>query len=44
MTALLEEHGDELELFCYSKNDEHFLFEFFMEHPEIVQPIKIKCE
>lgn len=34
LSALLGDHGDELELFCDVKSDEQFLFGFFNEHPE----------
>lgn len=32
--ALLSEHGDELELWCDSKEDEVNFRKFFKEHPE----------
>ena len=34
--ALLGEHGDELELFCDSREDERFFCRFFKEHPEVL--------
>lgn len=34
--ALLGEHGDELELFCDSKEDERFFCRFFKDHPEVL--------
>jgi len=34
--ALLGEHGDELELFCDSKEDEKNFFRFFSQHPEVL--------
>lgn len=33
--ALLGQHGDELELFCDSKQDEGLFIEFFVRHPEV---------
>ena len=33
--ALLGQHGDELELFCDSKQDEGLFIEFFVKHPEV---------
>lgn len=33
---LLDEHGDELELFCDSKEDEMRFLKLFNEHPEII--------
>ena len=33
--ALLGQHGDELELFCDSKQDEMLFLEFFINHPEV---------
>ena len=35
MGALLGNHGDELELFCDSKQDEGLFIEFFVHHPEV---------
>lgn len=35
--ALLGAHGDELELFCDSKDDERFFFRFFKDHPEVLE-------
>ena len=32
--ALLDEHGEDLELFCDSKDDEQLFFKFFKENPE----------
>lgn len=32
---LLSERGDEMELFCSNKRDEHHLFAFFRKHPEV---------
>ena len=34
--ALLSEHGDELELWCDSKDDENNFREFFAECPEVI--------
>ena len=34
--ALLGEHGDELELFCDSREDERFFCRFFKDHPEVL--------
>lgn len=31
---LFEDHGDELELWCESKNDEALFFKFFNKYPE----------
>ena len=36
MGALLGEHGDELELFCDSREDEGFFVRFFKDHPEVL--------
>ena len=33
--ALLGDHGDELELWCDSKDDEAKFLKFFAEHPEM---------
>ena len=35
IAALLGQHGDELELFCDSKQDEGLFIEFFVKHPEV---------
>ena len=35
IAALLGQHGDELELFCDSKQDEGLFIEFFVHHPEV---------
>ena len=34
--ALLSAHGDELELFCDSRNDEQLFFEFFERNPGVL--------
>lgn len=34
--ALLGEHGDELELWCDSKDDEGFLLEFLRDNPDVM--------
>ena len=34
--AMLEEDGDELELFCSLSEDEAHFFKFFREYPEVV--------
>ena len=34
--ALLGEHGDELELFCDSREDKRFFCRFFKDHPEVL--------
>ena len=34
--AMLEENGDELELFCALREDEVHFFKFFREHPEVL--------
>lgn len=36
VAAMAREHGDELELFCDSKDDEKYFMEFFEENPEIL--------
>ena len=36
MGALLGEHGDELELFCDSREDEGYFARFFKDHPEVL--------
>ena len=33
--VLLGQHGDELELFCDSKQDEGLFLEFFIKYPEV---------
>ncbi len=33
---LLGEHGDELELFCDTKEDEALFYKFFRENPEVL--------
>lgn len=35
MAALLEDKGEQLELFCSSPEDEAKFFKFFGEHPEV---------
>ena len=35
LAALLSEHGDELELFCSSREDESRMLNFLSKHPEI---------
>lgn len=35
IAALLQERGDELELFCQFKEDEHKFFKYFHEHPGV---------
>lgn len=40
MGALLDEHGDELELFCAFKDDERHFREFFRDYPEVIFPNK----
>ena len=35
MSALLSEHGDELELFCQLPEDEQLFYKFFYEHPGV---------
>ena len=34
IAALIENHGDELELFCSTPADEGFFFKFFDNHPD----------
>lgn len=36
VTALLGEHGEELELWCTDKDDERRFIRMFKEHPEMV--------
>lgn len=33
--ALLDKHGEELELFCDIKADEQYFMKFFRDHPEV---------
>lgn len=33
--ALLSENGDDLQLFCSSREDEIHFYEFFMNHPNV---------
>ena len=33
---LLDEHGDELELFCQFKEDENRFLKYFHEHPDVI--------
>ena len=33
---LLDEHGDELELFCQFKDDEGHFLKFFRDYPEVL--------
>lgn len=33
--ALLDDEGDELELFCDRTEDEGYFYQFFAEHPEV---------
>ena len=35
MSALLSEHGDELELFCQLPEDRSKFYKFFKEHPGV---------
>ena len=35
--ALITDHGDELELFCDKREDESLFFEFFYEHPHVLE-------
>lgn len=34
LAALLNEHGNELDLYCQYSTDEHFFYEFFNKYPE----------
>lgn len=34
--ALLDEHGDELELFCEDKADEQLFFQYFRNFPDVI--------
>ena len=36
IAALLGNHGDELELWCDSKDDEQYFFDFFNHNPEVI--------
>lgn len=36
IAALLGNHGDELELWCSSKDDEQYLFDFFNHNPDVI--------
>lgn len=36
VSALLGEHGDELELWCSEKSDEEKFLKMFSDHPEMV--------
>lgn len=36
LDALLNQHGDELELYCSLREDEANFFKFFHEHPEVL--------
>ena len=35
MAALLSDHGEDLELFCEDKSDEHFFFKYFRNFPNV---------
>ncbi len=35
--ALIQDHSDELELFCEFPSDEGNFFQFFNEHPEVLE-------
>ena len=35
MAALLSDHGDELELFCEDKSDEHLFYKYFRDFPNV---------
>lgn len=34
--ALLQDRGDELELFCANRDDQKHFYEFFKENPEVL--------
>ena len=36
IAALLGNHGDELELWCDSKDDEQYFFDFFNHNPQVI--------
>ena len=36
ISALLSQHGEELELFCDDKQDEGLFISFFIHHPEVI--------
>ena len=36
IAALLGNHGDELELWCSSKDDEQYFFDFFNHNPQVI--------
>lgn len=36
IAALLGYHGDELELWCNSKDDEQYFFDFFNHNPDVI--------
>lgn len=36
ISALLDTHVDDLELFCNNRNDEALFFKFFANHPEVL--------
>lgn len=42
MAALLDTHGDEMELWCDDKNDEAKFFKFFADHPGVTAELEVK--
>ena len=39
MAALLSEHGEDLELFCEDKSDEHLFYKYFRDFPAVMGDI-----